>query len=294
MYCLFEESDALNSPIECFEYNIEKNVFPVKPHWHYFMEIIYVMSGEVQVYAGEQGYTLSAGDMILFMPKTIHSIYAVPGNAPYYEVFKFDINCLNIATDYSPKLRSIFSSAEKKGMNIFFGSEITKKFSAGAGFSLCIAEMKKKKYGYDMVIKAEIYKLLINVLRVWQTQGFQVDSDVYSEDTRFDIYNITEYIDENLTEGIKVTDISQKCGMSYSYFARKFSEVYGKTCKEYIEQMRIYKVEEYLMFTDFELSYIAQETGFADCSHMIKKFSRAKGITPGQFRLRHNRKTTQN
>ena len=75
--------------------------------------------------------------------------------------------------------------------------------------------------------------------------------------------------------------------MSYSYFAKKFLSVYGKTCKEYIEELRLYKVEEFLMFTDFDMNYIAQETGFTDCSHMIKSFKKGREITPKQFRILH-------
>ena len=48
--------------------------------------------------------------------------------------------------------------------------------------------------------------------------------------------------------------------------------------------MRVARVEHYLRFTDWELSFISQETGFTDCSHMIRDFRRLKGVTPGKFR----------
>ena len=61
--------------------------------------------------------------------------------------------------------------------------------------------------------------------------------------------------------------------MSYSYFAKKFLAVYGKTCKGYIEEMRIIKAEEFLIFTDFDLERISRETGFSDPPHLIKSFA---------------------
>ena len=61
------------------------------------------------------------------------------------------------------------------------------------------------------------------------------------------------------------------------------------SCKEYIEQMRIFKAEEFLLFTDYDLNYISQETGFSDCSHMIKSFKAIRGVTPKQFRLNRKR-----
>lgn len=287
MHYLFEETASVRSPIECFYYDSHSNAFPVKPHWHYFMEMLYMTEGTAEIYAGEKCYLLHEGDMIIFMPETVHSIYAVDSNAPRYAAMKFDINCLNLTSDYVPKLRSIYRAAEKQGMSIFFESSDTKNLNAEEIFTRCITEMNTQEYGYDMIIKSEIYRLLTCIIRLWQRDGFQVSSDIFEDDNRFDIHTITEYIDRNLTNGLKVTDIAEKCGLSYSYFAKKFPEIYGKTCKEYLEELRIFKVEEFLMFTDFDLTYIAQETGFSDCSHMIKSFARHKGITPKQFRLTH-------
>ena len=287
MYYLYESSDTLNTPVECFLFDAAKDSFPVKPHWHYFMEMLYIMDGRIEAHINGKQYFLAEGDMILFHPNAVHSIYAVDNKLPRYAVFKFDINRLSITPNYAPKLRSIFKSAEKKEMQIFFDNDIAASLDADKIFTNCISEMVQRKYGFDLVVKADIYKLLLGIIRIWNDTGFQVDSAVFGEDNHCDIYNITEYIDANMDVNIKVSDIATKCGMSYSYFAKQFLAVYGKTCKEYIEAMRLFKAEELLIFTDFDLNYISQETGFSDCSHMIKCFKRFMGITPKQFRMEH-------
>ena len=85
-------------------------------------------------------------------------------------------------------------------------------------------------------------------------------------------------------EYVKKDDVIVYIPKEYSYLEKKFLSVYGKTCKEYIESMRLFKVEEFLLFTDFDLNYISQETGFSDCSHMIKSFRQSRGVTPKKFR----------
>lgn len=289
MHNLFEESDSLNTPIECFIFDAAKEVFPVKPHYHYFMEIIYMLNGTAEMFADGQQFILKSGDVILFYPKTVHSIYSVNHSLPRYAVLKFDINTLRLTYSYTPKLRSVFHTAEKQGMNLFFpnGSNISQCASEMFGYTLM--EMREKEYGFDIAIKSAIYKLLIQIIREWKISGFSVDSNTFAEDEHYDIYNITEYIDEHMNNGIRVLDIAKQCGMSYSYFAKRFTATYGKTCKEYIDAMRLYKAEEFLIFTDFDLNYISQETGFSDCSHFIKSFRNAKGITPKQFRSQHIR-----
>lgn len=286
MHYLFESADILNTPIECFYYDPSKQPFPIKMHWHYFMEIIYILEGTAEMRSDDKTYLLSKGDMIIFYPETVHGIFSDNDSKLKYAGMKFDINTLTMTSSYTPKLRSIFKSANKRGMDIVFRAETFNSKDIEQIFTTCIDEMQQGRYGSDIIARARIYELLTRLLRYWQSQGFSVDNEVFAEDSHYDIYNITEYIDMTLSDGISVSNIASVCGMSYSYFAKRFLAIYGKSCKEYIEQMRLYRVEDLLVYTEFDLNYIAQETGYSDCSHMIKSFKKSKGLTPKQFRLK--------
>ena len=84
-----------------------------------------------------------------------------------------------------------------------------------------------------------------------------------------------------------VAELAEKFHMSYSYFAAIFKEYYGQTCKEMVLTVRLQKAEDLLQFTDFDLTYISQETGFCDCSHFIKAFKQKYGVTPRKYRMCH-------
>lgn len=288
MQYLYEESDYLNTPFECFWYDSRRNTFPVKPHWHYYTEALCISYGGIEVYVGEQHYILRQGDLILLPPERIHSIYTLdPDTDTRYAVIKFDLNRLQLTPHYAPKLRSIFSAGFRSDMPIYFPSSQLEPLDTCDSFAKCIHEMEHHIYGYDLLIQTELHQILLKLLRLWMDQGFRINQDMYVDDTRMDISTITAYIDEHLSHRLTVSEIAAACGMSYSYFAKKFPAVYGKSCKEYIEELRLFKVEQFLAFTDFDMNYIAQETGFSDCSHMIKAFKTARNITPKQFRLRH-------
>lgn len=288
MYYQFEESDSLNTPVEFKYFDTAIENFPIHPHWHYFMEFIYLLEGNAQIRADNDVYFLSEGDLILFHPKVIHAIYATENRALRFAIIKFDINRLNTSMEYAPKLRSIFHYAKKKGMNIFFSSEKAEKLNAESIVHDCMEESYSQNYGYDFIVRSRIIELLTKILRNWQECGFIIDNAAFSEDNQNDISNITEYIEKHVGEGIKVSDIASICNMSYSNFNKNFTQIYGKTCKEYIEEIRITKAEQFLLFTNFDLTYISHETGFSDCSHMIKSFKQLKGITPKQFRTQHH------
>lgn len=288
MYYLFEESDSLNRPIEGLVFDTARENFPIRPHWHYFAEMIYMLEGCAEIHCGEETCLLMEGELYFFHPKAVHSIYAANSAPLKYVVLKFDINQLRLTPSYAPKLRSIFKSAERQGMYTRFGEEACVKMDCKKVFLECVDELRRQAYGYDLVLQAMIYRLLMEMVRQWQEQGFQIGNDAFFRDNRYGIDSITEYIDLHLKENLRVSDIAGKCGMSYSCFAKKFNDIYGMSCKSYIEQMRIFKVEEFLLFTDFDLNYISQETGFCDCSHMIKSFKEYRKKTPAQFRKEKN------
>lgn len=290
MINLYEEADLLHNPFQCFYYHSNVYGFPVAPHWHYYMEIVYVVSGHVKMQAENEEYIMGPGEMILFHPKMIHAFYYANEQDVSLAVFKIDINSMTFTSNYSPKLALIFKAAQKKKKSLLFDASFVKQSGIDLIFKHCIEELKMHEYGYDLVIFGDLYRLLILMVRYWQKSGFTIDQDVYAEDESYDIYNILPYISSHLDSELKVSEIAQSCGLSYSYFAKQFQAIYGKSCKEYIEDFRVYKVEQFLMFTDFDLTYISQITGFSDCSHMIKTFKQRMGTTPKQFRLKNKRK----
>ena len=288
MNYLFEESNILTSPYEAFLFDTNHDGFPIKAHWHYFMEVIFMLKGTALINCNNEEYILEPGDLILFHPQAIHSIYASTPEPLKYDVLKFDINNLHINSSYTPKLSVIFKSAiDDSCAPIFLPSTAFENFSLDYFFNNCIEEIINKDYGYDIRFQSLVSSLLVEILRIWRKYGFNTNNTALIPDDTDSLYTILQYIDEHSHESVKIESLAEQCHMSYSYFAKKFHELYGQSCKEYVEFIRISKVKDLLLFTDFDLSYISQETGFADCSHLIRTFKKKTGITPKQFRMQH-------
>lgn len=282
---LFEFTDKLNNPCECFVCSNLLHSLPVAPHFHYFIEILYIKEGSILVYHGNESHVLTAGDMILFLPSMVHAIYAT-SDAPYcYEVLKFDPAPLGSSLNYS----GLFAAANSvSSVRIFFPSEILQELPIATVFSTCLGELSQRQYGYQTLLHAKIQELLTYILRIWRTDGFDTDALFTPSNQYASIYSITEFIDQHLGENLRVEALARQCNMSYSHFAKNFREVYGQSCKKYIESLRLSKVEDMLLFTNFDLNIISQETGFSDCSHLIHAFKEKYGITPHQYRLNHH------
>ena len=290
MHYLFEKQDNLNNPIECFIFDASKEIFPVRPHWHYFAELIFMLRESAEMTSDDCTYMVREGDLIIFHPSSVHSVFASDGSCPLYAVLKFDLRKFPSIVSYAPSPADIFRYARSKNMQIYFESEKAELMKCRDIFSECINEMNNYRYGADAVLRSLIYCLIFGMIRQWINAGLDIDGCPVSTRDTYGIENITEYIDAHLEENIKVSDIAEECHLSYSGFAAKFREHYGVSCKEYIERMRIFKAEEYLLFTDYDLSFISQQTGFSDCSHFIHSFKKYRDITPKQFRLQKKHK----
>lgn len=289
MHYLFEQGDMLNTPYDAFIFDTDIHDFPIHQHWHYYMEILYIIEGTVKVLSSnEKEYLLAPGDMIALLPKELHGIYRVnPGEHLRYYVLKFDLNLFHESRDFIPPLKSlIFQAKDDAYTPIVFTSDALSPYPVEAYFKVLSYEYSEKDYGYHAAMRSAVSNILLTMVRVWRTLGFQPSLQV-AQPSDHSIDAITEYIDSHSNQVLKVEDLANRCNMSYSFFAKKFKQIYGRSCKEYIEYIRVTKAEDMLLFTDFDLTFISQETGFSDCSHMIKTFKKYKNVTPKQYRLQN-------
>ena len=287
---LYEDSDILNSPVEAFLFDSQKYVFPVEAHWHYYIELIYIPKGNVCVTCNLKTYSLNEDELIFLPPQAVHSIYS-PSNSKQqvlYYVMKFDANRVHLSGEYLPKISTVFRSiAAADKFPIVFSQADFGNFSLATFFETCTMEATEKRYGYDSCLLSSLAVFNIHLLRIWRAHGFIHETEQYEQDEDYSIHDILMYIDAHSSEALKIETLANMCHMSYSYFAKTFHKLYGQSCKEYIEFVRLCKVENLLLFTDYDLNYISMETGFSDCSHLIRTFKKKYGLTPKRYRLVH-------
>ncbi len=280
----YEPSNPLCLPFECFTYDSMTKPFPIEVHWHYFAEVILAEKGTLLISGKDtDAIPIHPGEAYFICPQVAHSIHSDGGDVEY-TVIKMDMNQLTYAPSYAPNIKSIFLDAEQKNLPVHFNVKNSKKLQIPQTVHRCLYEYKDRSYGYDIMIRSWLYILCTRIIRFWMQEGFMVQNKIYQSDLLASVDSITAHIDRHIRDALRVEDLAEFCGMSYPGFAKKFKEIYGISCKEYISSVRVAKVEHYLLFTNADLTYISAETGYADCSHMIKDFKRLKGITPGRFR----------
>lgn len=206
-----------------------------------------------------------------------------------YRVLKFDLNFLNTNHQFHAQFsKALLHVFEQNPENIYFSADMLKDFPIKKLIDSCIQEMNAQDYGYDHIASSLATTLLTDLMRIWLRRGLNLNEIIRestSSNRAFD--DITGYIEKHYNESLRVQALADHCNMSYSYFAKLFRKTYNQSCKEYIEFVRVSKVQDLLRFTNLDLTYISQETGFADCSHLIRTFKKHTGVTPKQWRSKH-------
>ena len=98
------------------------------------------------------------------------------------------------------------------------------------------------------------------------------------------VNDILEYIEKNLSEGIKVEDIANHFYFSRYYLLRVFKRYTNLTINEYINQRKIIKSIYYIVSTDDRILKIALNSGFNSLEYYSEIFYKVTNFSPLEFR----------
>lgn len=93
-----------------------------------------------------------------------------------------------------------------------------------------------------------------------------------------------EYIQNNYSYGIKVSDAAAYVGISRSYLYTLFLKTLGLSPQEYLISYRITRASQLLVITDLPVEGIAQSCGYEDPLVFSKAFKKRMGMSPARYR----------
>lgn len=93
-----------------------------------------------------------------------------------------------------------------------------------------------------------------------------------------------DYIEEHLSEKIKIENLAKLASLSQFYYQRLFSRLVKKPVKEYIKLRRLAKASEAMLDKDKRILDIALDFGFSSHEILTRNFKDAFGMTPEDYR----------
>jgi AraC-like DNA-binding protein len=95
---------------------------------------------------------------------------------------------------------------------------------------------------------------------------------------------VLDYVAENCANELSQPEVARTVGMSVSSFREFFKETTGWRFGDYLRDLRLDRAARLLRETDETIAEVAQQSGFADQSHLTRLFKEKHGISPLQYR----------
>ncbi len=98
---------------------------------------------------------------------------------------------------------------------------------------------------------------------------------------------VLRFIQENLTDNIRIEELCRIAHMSKSRFYRLFTDHTGMTPLQMIQEQRIRHAKHLLRSPDVNIKEVAYAAGFNDPNYFSRMFKKQEGMTPRQYRRRN-------
>lgn len=105
------------------------------------------------------------------------------------------------------------------------------------------------------------------------------------------IEQLLQYIDNNYQNPLSVDELTQIIPFSRRVLEKKFKRETGTSVYQYLLDLRIEKFADLLITTDLPLIEAATRSGFTDYKNISRIFTKAKEMTPLQYRKRFTPKS---
>jgi xylan 1,4-beta-xylosidase len=239
--------------------------------------ILYVLSGMAVIQCRFGHYELKEESFI-----TINCVeaYMIQATADSH-ILKMHIN-LSILRSFGDLLfgRQIFCCTEMEKNDLPDGSFNYIRSCIAKIFDIIYNKRENRAlYVYSLTIE------LMNFLSERFSQGLDTDKGSGKEVSR--LKQIVQYIENNYSESIKLSDIADFIFLSPDYFSRYFSKKFGVPLTEYLNAVRCGHAYVELCTSRNSITEIALNNGFPNTYAFITAFKNDFLLTPGEYRKKY-------
>ncbi|MGN0313911.1 MAG: response regulator [Fusicatenibacter sp.] len=135
--------------------------------------------------------------------------------------------------------------------------------------------------GEDWLLRFRTQEELLNSLQSVMENVFISVNGTENVDV---ITAIRQYIQDNYAENLSAVEIARKFYLNASYLSSLFKEKTGMNMGAYIEGVRMEKAKLMLRHSNWTVTEIAMQTGYAESNYFSKVFKKYTGLTPRQYR----------
>lgn len=284
IYCSKEDETRLCS------FDIEVISEPTTPLIHPMSRLWLINEGEGTLLLNDKKYPLAKGTLVSVLPWQITDIIEVKSPLQFFVMaYYFDNINEIIKTFYNPDSVSLSVSQSMSRTPVVSFDE--QSYAQMRHLFLQIREELRAQSQIDssdlksapealalgkLYITNKLIEIIVSFIRTRHSAPTQ---DSYTQASE-----IFQYLYTHLNEKITLSMLSQQFYMSESAISSYIKKTTGLSFFDLLNEMRVGKTMNYLLYTDFTLEELAEILGFVDSAHISKVFLARIGMKANDFR----------
>jgi len=246
-------------------YQEKEKGFIFKGEKHDFWEFTYVDRGNLYNIVDEKGYMLTQGEAMFYGKGQYHIQWSDAEESICFVTITFDMDFeeasfltdRKFALDF--EMRELISKIiQESGNNSYYSDDLV----------LC--------YLKELIIKLVRSEKFENTINRQETQvKFKIENSIVAK--------CIEYIQNNISRKLSVSDIAKSIPISQSYLSTIFKKHMDMTLVDYMNNYRLEKSKEMIRKGEYNITQIADFLGYASVHYFSTQFKLKYGISPRSY-----------
>lgn len=271
---------TINKIVTIHYYELDKN-FWFEGECHDFWEMVYVDSGEVEIYANKKRFLLRQGDVIFHKPNEFHTLKANQKTAT--NVFIISFVCSSEAMKFFKGKTMKLPAKLKKHISVII-EEYLQTFVAMSVKDTKLRIKENPPIGGQQMIRTHLEQLLIMLIRNEQeSRQLRIFPSKESMDNHL-VSQIIHIVEKNLHSKISVEQICNELNYSRTYLSKIFKLSSGYTILEYAMMRKIQEAKKLIREEKYNFSQISDLLCFDNPHYFSRVFKRLTNMSPTSYK----------
>jgi AraC-like DNA-binding protein len=255
--------------------------------WHERLELFLPLDGPARFRMGDQEVALERGDLLVVDNLKLHHVVDFPG-----------FNTRVVVVSFLPEfVYSLGSPSHDYAFLLPFYSKLDRRahvlraeyaaadlaHTALARLLECYCAGAARPF-FQAGSKAYLLELLFPLATHFRASEVMKWEFMRQQERSLRLKKLFDHISARPAEKLSVSAAARLAGMNTAKFMKTFKQVAGMTLVAYLNHVRLASAARLLRETGRSIADIANTSGFSDQSYFDKRFKRAFGRTPKEFR----------
>ena len=249
------------------------------PHSTANFIIYYFIHGTGNIKIEGRHYDINEGDILILDPSEV--FHCTVDSNKFHERIVLHLN-ETLLNNFPCDCTSLFMPFYKKekGINNHLNAKIVKKHGLDKALENMLDLAKSENLINSVLLICKIIEFLAELNKIFITANTK-DNEQIKENPLINM--VLDFLNNNFTKDISITDIALKFNIDKSYLSHLFKEQVGISVWSYVIFRRIYLFNN-LIKQGQSIEETSREVGFKNYSNFFRLYKKHMQMTPMQFK----------